>query len=237
MISEIVSVVSAGVNSLLNMVPEPGRLTIIPVSDYNKLTGAGNMYVAMFNPEHWQTQDTVQFDDTQAPGSVGPEKKFKSVGAKTLSFDLLIDGTGASGEKRDVLDDIALLQKTTGFNGAEHRSNMLYVIYGKLAFQGVLESMSIKYTLFKPDGTPLRATVSLSFGGDTPRLDGMLKFDLQSTDLTHRRMVKDHDRLDLLCHNIYRESRHYIEVAHANKLTTFRKLPVGTELYFPPVEK
>jgi hypothetical protein len=240
MISEITSAVGGGLGSLMNLVPTPGKLTIIPVSDYTPVpipTAPFVPYVAMFNPENWQTQETTIYDDSQPAGSVGAEQRYSYTRARTLSFDLIVDGTGASGETREVLADILYLQNVTGFSGTEHQSNKLFVIWGTQMFQGKLQSMSIKYTLFRPNGTPLRATISLSFVGDTPRLAGFLKLDLQSADRTHPRRVKKSDRLDLLCQYIYRDPRFYIEVARVNGLTTFRKLPVGTNLNYPPVEK
>lgn len=237
MISELTSAVAGGVGELLNLVPTPGKLTIIPVSEYFPPKLAGPPYVAMFNPENWQTQDNIQYNDAQSLGGKDSQQRFQYQGTKTLSIDLIVDGTGAGGETREVLVDILALQKTTGFNGDEHRSNKLIVIWGTQIFKGVLQTMSVKYTLFRANGTPLRATVSLGFGGDTPRLESILQMNLKSADLTHRRTVKSGDRLDLLCQNIYRDSRYYLEVAEKNRLTSFRKLPVGDELIFPPVEK
>ena len=50
-------------------------------------------------------------------------------------------------------------------------------------------------------------------------------------------MVKKGDTLPLLCFLIYGDSRHYLEVARANKLVNFRNLTVGEELSFPPFDK
>lgn len=239
MISQITNAIGSGLSGLMNLVPTPGKLTIISVSDYDPVpipTGIPP-YIAMFNPENWQIQEANTHNNTQALGQHKAENRYVNTQASKLNFDLLIDGTGASGEKREVIADITQLRLTVGFNGDEHRNNKFFIIWGTKTFRGVLDSMSVKYTLFRPNGTPLRATVSLSFTEDTSRKKGLLEANLQSADLTHTRMVLKNDRLDLLCFYVYRDSRHYIEVARANGLTTFRKLPEGQELVFPPIEK
>lgn len=239
MISQITSAIGGGLGGLMNLVPTPGKLTIISVSKYDPVpipTGIPP-YVAMFNPENWQVQESNTHNNTQAIGARGSQQRYVASPASRLNFDLIIDGTGASGEKREVLADIAQLRLTVGFNGEEHRNNKFFIIWGTKTFRGVLESMSVKYTLFRPNGTPLRATVSMSFAEDTSRQKSLLEANLQSSDLTHVRKVVKNDRLDLLCFYVYRDPRHYIEVARANDLTTFRKLPEGQDLVYPPIEK
>jgi hypothetical protein len=239
MITQITTAIGSGLSGLMNLVPTPGKLTIISVSKYDPVpipTGIPP-YVAMFNPENWQIQEANRHNSTQALGENKAEQRYVSSDASRLSFDLIIDGTGASGEKREVLADVAQLRLTTGFNGDEHRNNKFFIIWGSKTFRGVLESMTVKYTLFRPNGTPLRATVTMAFVEDVSRKKSLLEANLQSADLTHQRRVLKNDRLDLLCYYVYRDSRHYMEVARANGLTTFRKLPEGQELIYPPVEK
>lgn len=238
MISQIANAVGGGLDDLMNLVPTPGKLTILPVSELDPIPiPAGPPYVAMFNPENWSTDLNVEYYAERKPGSDGIVWGFNLISSPQLSFDLLIDGTGASGEKRDVLAEIILLREVVLFNGQTHRPNQLLIVWGTQIFKGVLTSMNIKYTLFRPNGTPLRATVSLSFYGQKSPLQILRDMNLASADLTHTRLTKKNDRLDLICHYIYKDSRHYIEVARANNLTTFRKLPEGTELVYPPLEK
>ncbi|MBK9337290.1 MAG: hypothetical protein IPM98_12225 [Lewinellaceae bacterium] len=237
--AQITGAVSGGLGAIMNQVPLPGKLTIIAVTKFSPVPVPVPLppYTAMFNPENWQIQESVRHNTAQTPGSTGSEAGFNSIPARKLAFDLIVDGTGASGEKREVLADVLFLKSIVGFNGSEHRSNKFFVIWGTQLFQGVLETLSVKFTLFRPNGTPLRATISLSFVEDSDRTTSLLKMNLLSSDLTHVRDVKAGDRLDLLCHHIYRDSRHYLEVARANNLTTFRKIPVGAELIYPPTEK
>ncbi len=241
MIPSLSNAMAGPASALLNQVPLPGKLTIIPIARFSAVPVTVPLppYVAMFNPENWEIQENVRYQTAQPDGANGtPSPTYAHNERRKLAFDLLIDGTGASGEKREVLSDIAYLRNVVGYNGDLHRPNRLIVIWGTQIFQGVLEDIKIKLTLFRPNGTPLRATVSLSLLEDTDQTTGQLKSDLRSADLTHIYRVKTKDRLDLLCDRVYNDSRFYIEVARANRLTSFRApLPVGMELVFPPTEK
>jgi len=224
--------------ALMNLVPTPGKLVMIPVEEFDKAPiPAGPPYIAMFNPENWQTDVKIKYECTATSGQAGTQQNFNRQDPPNLSFDLIIDGTGASGETREVLADVMLLEKLVLFNGREHQPNKVYIIWGTQIFQGVATKMSTKYTLFRANGTPLRATVSLSFKEHKPLDLLVLAMNLFSSDLTTHRMVKTNDRLDLLCHYVYKDSRHYIDVAQVNNLTSFRNLTPGTELIYPPVSK
>lgn len=224
--------------SLMNLVPVPGKLIIIPVKDFGTIPSpAGPPYIAMFNPENWQVQTTVRYKSNSKSGNDGAQQNFDRVVSPSLSFDLLIDGTGASGQTREVLADIQFLEKVILFDGKAHQPNSLFIIWGTNIFKGKAVTMKVKYTLFRPNGTPLRAVVTLEFI-EHNKLDKLeLEMDKHSADLTQKRTVKTNDRLDLICYQVYENSRHYIDVAAANQLTSFRKLPLAGELALPPIEK
>ena len=104
MIAQTANVTGGVQTSYLNLVPEVGKLTIIPVLDFEPFpVPIGPAYGAMFNPENWQVQTNLEYCDQSKDGSVGSILGFKKIGSSTLSFDLVVDGTGASGEKREVL--------------------------------------------------------------------------------------------------------------------------------------
>lgn len=195
-----------------------------------------SMYTAMFNPEQLATSKTIQYDCSQAMGSQGSQLRYSHTPPRVVNLDFLIDGTGATGESREVLADIALFRLTTGFLGDLHRPSYLMLNWGTFVFNCVLTKMDVKYTLFRPNGTPLRATISASFKEHTPSLLQSLLNNLSSPDLTHERTIKAGDTLPLMTYNIYKDPRYYLEIAKANDLDNFRELPEGEQLKFPPIE-
>ena len=104
-----------------------------------------------------------------------------------------------------------------------------------LLFKGRLESLTLNYTLFRPNGMPLRARANASFVGFTDELLLHSKIKKNSPDLTHVITVQAGDTLPLLCNRIYGRSDYYSQVAEVNGLTAFRDLRPGTQLVFPPL--
>lgn len=237
MINQVFNQVGSGLDVLMNLVPLPGQLTIIPVKQYKPIPKPnGAPFFAMFNPEKWNKKYGQKFNEAQPSGQAKPALKFKQVDAPELSFELLLDGTGASGEKREVTALIQTLKRTTFFNGNEHRPNKLFIIWGYFIFQGVLKNLDINYTLFRPNGTPLRAKLNLTFKEDHEKLSSLMELDFRSADLTHVRILKEDERLDQITAAIYDTPRYHLQVAQANGLTTFRQPLTGQKLEFPPVE-
>ena len=137
------------------------KLTIIPFEDSENVQigpPAGPPFIAQFNPESFTINNEIELGpDEPAQGDDGEEAKFKSIKPRSFSFDFLMDGTGASGKKFEVLAQIALFKLTTGFSGKIHRPKFLLLNWGTFIATCVLESFSINYKLFRPNGTPLRA--------------------------------------------------------------------------------
>ena len=238
MINQILNQVGSGLDKLLNLVPLPGKVTIIPVKQYAPVPiPNGSPFIAMFNPEQWTDKEAFVYNDEQEEGTQEAVQRFNHVKSRELAFEILIDGTGASGEKKEVTAELQSLRQTVGFNGNLHRPNKLFIIWGYFIFQGVIETVDITYTLFRPNGTPLRAKVQLKFRQDTDSVTRVLDMDLHSADLTRIRTILDGERLDQLCNAIYESPRFLLEVAKANELTTFRTISPGSDMVFPPIKK
>ncbi len=216
-----------------------GNLSILSfmTPDYEMGGPPVMFYQAMFNPETYTVKHQVNYSSKQAEGSDGKAKKFKSVEPKTYTFDFLIDGTGSSGKKREVFVDIELFKLATGYDGIIHQPRYVMLVWGTLFAKCVLCAMSIKYSLFRPDGTPLRAIITASFTETKTNLLQQLLNNLLSPDLTHVKTFKASDKLPNLAHEIYRDGSYYVEVARANQLNSIRKVKEGTKINLPPLEK
>lgn len=196
-----------------------------------------SIYIAMFNPEKYSTTKQSHFSNDRRPGSTGSEQRYNRDSHQTFNFEFLVDGTGASGERREVLADIILFRATCGFIGDTHRPTFLILQWGTFLARCVLSSVTIDYTLFRPDGSPLRATIKASFSEYTlPALEQLQNF-LSSPDVTHIRTITANDKIDLMSYKIYKDSRYYMELARVNNLNNVRRLKVGDKLVFPPLEK
>ena len=235
MIADIEGKITGLVNSISST---PGKMKIIPLLKVAPVPGAlYPQYEVMFNPENYGVNYEFSYNAEQAIGESAVQQIFNSIKPKKYNFEFMIDGTGATGEKRDVVEDIAKFNEVAGFRGALHRPGVLLLIWGTFYAVTVLEKADIKYTLFDNNGVPLRATISCTFSEFVPKLLQVLRQALQSPDLTTQRTVGGDEPLPLICYKVYDDSRHYLETARANQLTNFRKLQSGIKLNFPPLEK
>lgn len=193
---------------------------------------------AMLNPASLSHSHSISYNPKAVQGQIAVASKFSNINAEKLSFELVFDGTGAvPGELVVVGEKIKELKKIVyAYNGEAHEPNVVYLTWGELgSFVGRMTSLDVDYTLFKPSGVPLRAKVKLQFVSFMTALEANLRAHRSSPDLTHEVLVRDGDTLPLLCHRIYGDSRHYLDVARANGLTTFRDLAPGTVLRFAPL--
>lgn len=230
------------------------KLHIKAYSDPNFQTEVANGdFRSLLNPEKYIFKYKVEQARQQGSGTSSSAPRYNRTPPEDLQLEFIFDRTGVLmnyGEPGDhdddlsydegvgIADDVDLFKRVVyNYNGDEHRPNYLTISWGALLFKGVLTEMDITFKLFKPDGTPLRATASAKFTGF---IEDNLRVALEnntSPDLTHVRMVKEGDTLPLMTQRIYGNSKYYLEVAKVNRITNFRKLKVGQKIFFPPIEK
>lgn len=213
-------------------------MKITAYKDKEFQTKVGSPYSVMMNPESIKHQKSIEYNTKQAPDSSSSSQKYKSTPSDKLSFEIVIDCTGIVDAKRlSMAKEIKALEKIVyTYNGAIHRPNFVKIQWGQsITFKGVLNSMDINYTLFKPDGSPLRAKLSLSFSQYISPKTVKKQDNPQSPDLTHRVTVTEGDNLPHLSYKIWDDERYYIQVAKFNGLNKFRHLKGGRNLIFPPI--
>jgi len=204
---------------------------------------ADGEFNTLLNPETYQIRYQISQNENQAQGTSAAGSRFNKTLPEDLQLDFIFDRSGVikgfedqSGE--GIIGDIDKFKKIIlDYNGDQHKPNYLIISWGSLLFKGSLKDMDITYKLFKPDGTPIRATVRATFKGFIEDNLRVARENNNSPDLTHIRMVSEGDTLPLMTFRIYGDSKYYLEVAKANKLVNFRKLSPGQQIFFPPIEK
>lgn len=216
------------------------KMKIVAYSDKKFQQKVGEREVQI-NPDTYQLAQQICYVDDQAQGSSGGSPDFNRVPSDRLELELVFDGTGVMPPSKPdrstqdgVADEVDLFRKLVfSYDGNIHQPRYLKLIWGTLLFNCRLRKLGFTYKLFKPDGSPLRATAKASFIGFNDEETLALQANKSSPDLTHVRTVKAGDLLPLLCDEIYGTSAVYPQVAEANQLTDFRRLVVGTVLVFP----
>ena len=236
---------------------EPMKL--VGYTDAGFSTKTGDSYTTLIGPDTFNIEYATQTTSRSAMGSSEDQRNFSKRAPQTVSFKILIDGTGIiptgaagslggglvsalasaltpGGGTRDVAQDIATLKKVVyAYDSSSHQPGYVQIQWGKILFNCQLVHMSITYKLFSPNGAPLRAEADCSFQGviDDDKLAALE--NKQSPDLTHIRTVLKGDTLSLICYREYGDSRYCYQVAGYNRLTDFKRLTPGTQLILPPI--
>lgn len=199
-------------------------------------------FTTLVNPESYAFKYKIDVDEDQAPGTSAAALNFNKILPEELDFEFIFDSTGAlpgsAYSDEGVINDVEKLKKVVlEYNGETHKPNYLRISWGTLLFKGSLTEMDISFKLFKPDGTPVRASAKAKFKGFVEDNLRVAKENAQSPDLTHIQEVKEGDTLPLMCYRIYGNARYYMHVADYNNLSNFRDIRAGEKLFFPPLEK
>jgi hypothetical protein len=135
------------------------RLTLVGLDN-------GVTVKAQFNPREIGIDKSVPWQ--VAPTSTGdqPELTFSSAEGRRMSFELLFDtfdlGTDVDAAHVAALMQLAMIMDPGGPEDRK-RPTRVRVVWGSMPdFEGVIESVNVKYTMFLPDGTPVRAVCSVT---------------------------------------------------------------------------
>ncbi|WP_147114395.1 hypothetical protein [Tateyamaria sp. syn59] len=234
------------------MAPVDGTLVKLMIVPYDTSKAfadsqpSGPPFVAQINPAEYTDAVQLQMNSDETPqGADGNEAKVKGIEPRSFTLELKEEGSGAldvdgrhgstPSSAQSLQDRLNAFRETVGFSGEVHRQRFLHLVWGTLSVSCALESYSVNYKLFDPQGNPLRADLSATFiEHKDPEVQEKEK-NLASPDITHGRLVHEGDTLPNVVYGIYRDPGRYLDVARANGLNTVRQLDSGSELILPPV--
>ena len=165
--------IDAGGNPAKEVVAKDGLavLTIVSPDEPNP------QVIAQYNPKEIQIDRTVPWGKhgtTGSPkksGQSGKERgmlslEFTGTEPRTVTVELLFDGfedNRSVAPTLEVLEQLATVRDPDSKKEEMLRPYRCIVIWGETLrnFRCVIESLSIKYTMMAPDGTPLRATATV----------------------------------------------------------------------------
>lgn len=209
------------------------RLTITPEK--------GQVLHVMFNPNSYSISKSVTWNAAGAAGGKGETKRevnapplqFGGGGSRQLSLELFFDTTERSDKDvRHRTDSIAML---TRINRDLERPPKCTVSWGGSAldfpFVGVISSLTQKFTLFDHAGTPIRATLSVTF---TEFLDP--EDDKRETDPDYTIwLIKRGDTLSTIAAQVYGNPTWWRGIAEHNDIDDPLHLEIGRRLSIPEV--
>lgn len=196
-----------------------------------------------FNPKEYAFAKKNSWNRNLQAGENVEDIKFGSGGATTLTLQLFFD---TYAEKKDVrkeytsaiwelmMVDPSLRDDYVPENG-KGRPPIVRFQWGKTwSFEAFITSINQKFTLFLPDGTPVRAILDVTF----EQLRDEKLFPRQnptSGGAGGERVwtVSEGDTLQWIAYKEFGDATRWREIADANRLTRVRHLPPGMILVVP----
>lgn len=194
-------------------------------------TDSSRLFSAQINPEQVKINKQITYEEDNTLGKEKKVARYRHHDPADLSFDFFLDDTGVvPGKKKNMKTLIGELENALYKTNAEsHEPGYAKIVWGILIFHGRMKSLSYDYTLFAPNGTPLRAKVSLALIGHFDK-DVTVK---NSPDVSRSVTLKSGDRLVAFCQEIYNDASYCSDIAKQNKLQQFRNIKPGTKIIFP----
>lgn len=119
----------------------------------------------MFNPSDYTIVKTNTYEKKNKTGQDSPDIKFQQGAARSLNslkliFDTYQDGADAE-DVREYIKPLADMMKVVSGSNPP-APPIVQFVWGGLTFKAVIESLTQVFKLFKADGTPVRAEVTVN---------------------------------------------------------------------------
>ena len=197
----------------------------------------------LFNPKELNVEKSNRFAEIDIPGLDAPLFQFVRGESRSVTVDLFFDTYEKGEDVRKYTDRI------TGWSYGEkgekglmeidselHAPPVCLFVWGRFVFECIIERVSKKFTMFLPEGIPVRATLNVTLKEYAELKMQIKRIDAHSSDLTKLWTVKEGDSLLSIAAREYGDPREWRLIAEANDLDDVRALEAGTTLVLPPKE-
>lgn len=184
-----------------------------------------------FNPTEYQLNKANTFAEIAIPGLESPPLQWIRGGAETLSLEVLVDTSDTLADVREKY--VQPLRQLLSPDEGLHAPPIVRFTWDRDVFDGVLESMGTSYTLFDPDGVPLRAKLTIAMKEYRPVAVQVRETRKRSADVDKTWTVAAGDTLDRIAFAVYRDAGRWRVLADANDITDPRSLTPGRVLDVP----
>jgi nucleoid-associated protein YgaU len=215
--------------------------------------GSFEQIAVQYNPDSLSFDKPVHTADIAIPGLDSPLKQFVRGGTETATVELFFDttetGTGAGAVSVTTLTDafyglVKIDPQTHAAPlcsflwGEKFPGDRLPERYGnqrRTEFSCVVTSVKQDFRLFSPEGTPLRAVLTLKLEEYVPLDRQIAQLNLQSSDHTRAHVLEQDETLAQVAWQYLHDARDWRPVALENGLDDPRRLTPGQTLTIPPL--
>ncbi|MFS0555394.1 CIS tube protein [Brevibacillus sp. 179-C9.3 HS] len=182
----------------------------------------------LFNPSEYKVDAANNYSWQKILGQSVPVGMFTSGDIETLSVDLFFDTYEAGVDVRRFTNQVL------GLMAVEKKIStppICKFVWDSFQFTGVIDKVSQRFTMFLDQGTPVRATLSVTFKGTSVKksmdnITGAAEKLMQQT-------VNQGDQLYLMAYRLYRDAAKWRNIANANRIDNPRLLKPSSTLTVP----
>jgi contractile injection system tube protein len=204
-----------------------------------------------YNPTELQFEKQSQLAEITIPGLDAPLQQFVRGAAEKLSLELFCDTTddGMGVNARSVTRETDKFYALTKIVPELHATPVVTFHWHDMisgatlgeawgsqrrnSFTGIAESVRCRFTLFSPEGVPLRATVNLVLREWRPLEEQLKQLKLSSPDRTHRHELRAGETLSAVATRYYDDPGNWRPLLDPNAIDDPRRLAAGTVLAVP----
>ena len=199
-----------------------------------EVVNTGRRLTVLFNPKEYSLNKSNNFANQDIPGLTGPLVQFVHGQQRTLDMELFFDTYDTpSAKKEDVRGRTDEVVELMDIDETLHAPPILRVIWSSLNFQCVLSKVTQKFTLFADDGTPVRATLNVTFSEVIFPEEESKAVKRQTADFTKFHTVIEGETLPLIAGKLYDDPAAWRPIAIANDLADPMAIAAGQELRVP----
>lgn len=202
----------------------------------------------MFNPEKYKIIRNVNYnkDNMNYGGGLKdyPFVNFTGGSLDKLNLELIINrynfvhySNAIKYKSRDIdiTGDVRKIKALTLIKPNLHQPPMCKFSWSSFKFVGYVTSVSVEYTMFLDDGTPVRAKIALEILGFEEGIDSKVPYE--SPDRTKVKILKENQQLWQIAAEEYNDASKWREIAAANNIDNPLYIKSGTELIVPALKK
>ena len=203
---------------------------------YDKGGKAKDTLKVQYNPSEYSLESSAKYAVPKAKTSQDAKQEYINEESDRLSFKLTIDGftknsTDDESEAANVSEDVQKLKSLLKIDGDQHKPPECEFKWGGLEFRGVMDKLSVRYTMFSSNGKPIRAALDVSIV-QTKTMPTVLN----SPDRTKRRVLPQDTELYMVANEEYDSPEEWRPIAIANGIKNPRIVETGVALRLPPLE-
>lgn len=184
----------------------------------------------LFNPTEYALETGNQYSWQTIPGLSQPIAQFVSGETPTLTMELFFDSYEKSQDVRDYTSKIVDL---INIDEELHVPPLCKFVWGSLSFQGIIEKVSQRYTMFHTNGKPVRATLNVTFKQVHTVQEQLKLITRHSADRTKQRTIKEGEQLWQIAAEEYEDPALWRAIARANGISDPKQIEAGMLLKIP----